>query len=161
MAGKLLKTLNLQETCQTDNFGLSHWVGRASILKRVRGRQMKKFLALAAVLFLTACADRLDSPGIGFINGETVDVNLVMELEGLADFQGHRLFVNGEDLGLLRPDSETGSRWATAVTEYHSLSTKYGDFDLTETLNNSLGGARLTLQLTLDGKPAATILREV
>lgn len=122
---------------------------------------MKKLILVISILFVGACAERMETPGIGMINGKSVDVNLVMELEGAFDFQGHRLFINGEDLGLLRPELETGSSWSTAVTEYYALPTKYGVFDLTQTTQNSLGGPRFTLRLTLDGQPVSTISREV
>lgn len=138
---------------------MSHWAGRASILKRIRGRQMKKFLALAAVLFLTACG-AYETDGMGMINGNTVDISLIEKASGMT-IAGYDLGVNGEPMGLLELDESDFSNPNKQVLEFKTVQTKYGEFDLTRTTVVNWVDPTHTFRLTLNGELVATIQRSV
>lgn len=121
---------------------------------------MKKIVALALALFLTACAVQ-ETAGTGFIDGKAADIELRENTPNGFTLVGYDLIVNGEPLGVLEVDEISKVENSRQVMSFKAIKTAYGSYDLVRTTNLTLAGSTYTFRLTLDGELVSTINRPI
>lgn len=132
-----------------------------------RETELKKILAIALMLFLTACvANMAPVTGMGVINGKNVEITII-DTKGTSErAPGVQLIVNGEPLGFLEQEGEFIYLKNTTLEskgrqEYKPLKTKYGVFDLQLNTASSMvllsQVGNLTYRLTLNGEVVAIV----
>jgi hypothetical protein len=91
------------------------------------------------------------------MNDKPVEFKVREYTENGIVLDGWLLFVNGEELGVLRFDGKPTGPTSRSTVEFLPLKTKYGEFDMVQVKNLNISGVTDTFTITLNGEYVATV----